>query len=103
MPDGCYEIYAIWGSICSTPGISSREWTGGALTFRPWGRGRFALLVRRFQDMAVGDGYSLVRDFHLAEDAAQEAFFEAYPPEPTARAGEVATAASRRRTRDDPG
>ena len=40
--------------------------------------GAFALLVRRFQDMAVGYGYSLVRDFHLAEDAAQEAFFEAY-------------------------
>ena len=40
--------------------------------------GAFALLVRRFQDMAVGYGYSMLRDFHLAEDAAQEAFFEAY-------------------------
>jgi len=38
----------------------------------------FAVLVRRFQDMAVGYGYSVLRDFHLAEDAAQEAFFEAY-------------------------
>ena len=40
--------------------------------------GAFALLVRRFQDMAVAYGYSMLRDFHLAEDAAQEAFFEAY-------------------------
>jgi RNA polymerase sigma factor (sigma-70 family) len=38
----------------------------------------YEALVRRFQDMAVGYGYSILRDFHLAEDAAQEAFFEAY-------------------------
>jgi RNA polymerase sigma factor (sigma-70 family) len=38
----------------------------------------YGVIVRRFQDMAVGYGYSLLRDFHLAEDAAQEAFFEAY-------------------------
>src|SRR6185312_7492303 len=38
----------------------------------------FAALVRRFQDMAVGYGYSILHDFQLAEDAAQEAFFEAY-------------------------
>jgi RNA polymerase sigma factor (sigma-70 family) len=35
-------------------------------------------IVRRFQDMAVGYGYSILRDFQLAEDAAQEAFLEAY-------------------------
>ena len=35
-------------------------------------------LVRRFQDMAVGYAYSLLGDFHLAEDAAQEAFIRAY-------------------------
>ena len=35
-------------------------------------------IVRRFQDMAVGYGYAILRDFQLAEDAAQEAFFEAY-------------------------
>jgi DNA-directed RNA polymerase specialized sigma24 family protein len=28
--------------------------------------------------MAVGYGYSILHDFQLAEDAAQEAFFEAY-------------------------
>lgn len=35
-------------------------------------------LVRRFQDMAVDYAYSLLGDFHLAEDAAQEAFVRAY-------------------------
>src|SRR5258708_1064608 len=38
----------------------------------------YELIVRRFQDMAVGYGYSILHDFQLAEDAAQEAFFEAY-------------------------
>jgi RNA polymerase sigma factor (sigma-70 family) len=38
----------------------------------------FETLVRRFQDMAVGYGYSLLGDIQLAEDAAQEAFFEAF-------------------------
>jgi RNA polymerase sigma factor (sigma-70 family) len=38
----------------------------------------FGILVRRFQDMAVGYGYSILHDFQLAEDAAQESFFEAY-------------------------
>lgn len=45
----------------------------------------FAALVRRFQDMAVGYGYSMLHDFHLAEDAAQEAFFEAYRSLPKLR------------------
>jgi RNA polymerase sigma factor (sigma-70 family) len=38
----------------------------------------YAILVWRFQDMAVGYGYSILGDFQLAEDAAQEAFLEAY-------------------------
>jgi len=38
----------------------------------------YEAIVRRFQDMAVGYGYSILRDFQLAEDAAQEAFLEAY-------------------------
>ena len=37
----------------------------------------YAAIVRRFQDMAVGYGYSLLGDLHLAEDAAQEAFVSA--------------------------
>jgi len=38
----------------------------------------FDRIVRRFQDMAVGYAYSILGDVHLAEDAAQEAFIEAY-------------------------
>ena len=38
----------------------------------------YSALVRRFQDMAVGYAYSILGDFHLAEDAAQEAFVRAY-------------------------
>jgi RNA polymerase sigma factor (sigma-70 family) len=38
----------------------------------------FAEVVRRFQDMAIGYGYSLLRDLQLAEDVAQEAFLDAY-------------------------
>ncbi len=38
----------------------------------------FAELVRRYQDMAVGYAVSVLGDFHLAQDASQEAFLEAY-------------------------
>lgn len=38
----------------------------------------FEALVREFWDMAVGYAYSILPDFHLAEDAAQEAFVECY-------------------------
>ncbi len=38
----------------------------------------FALLVLRFQDMAVGYAYATLGDMQLAEDAAQEAFIDAY-------------------------
>ena len=38
----------------------------------------YATLVARFQDMAVGYASSLLGDWHLAQDAAQEAFVEAY-------------------------
>ena len=42
-------------------------------------------IVRRFQGMAVGYAYSILGDFHLAEDAAQEAFIEAYQCLPNLR------------------
>src|ERR1044072_3587333 len=45
----------------------------------------YAAVVWRFQDMAVGYGYALLRDFQLAEDAAQEAFLEAYRSLPSLR------------------
>ncbi|MBN1919353.1 MAG: sigma-70 family RNA polymerase sigma factor [Verrucomicrobia bacterium] len=38
----------------------------------------FGRIVRRFQDMAYGYAYSILGDFHLAQDAAQEAFVDAY-------------------------
>jgi RNA polymerase sigma factor (sigma-70 family) len=38
----------------------------------------FESLVARFQDMAVGYAYSILNDFGLAQDAAQEAFIQAY-------------------------
>ena len=39
----------------------------------------YGRIIQRFQDMAVGYAYSILGDFHLAEDAVQEAFIEAYP------------------------
>ena len=38
----------------------------------------YGQVVKRLQDLAVGYGYSILGDFHLAEDAAQDAFLEAY-------------------------
>lgn len=38
----------------------------------------FNEIVRRFQDMAFGCAYAVLGDFHLAEDAAQEAFLAAW-------------------------
>jgi len=38
----------------------------------------YAHMVRNFQDMAMGYAYALLKDFHLAQDAAQEAFIDAY-------------------------
>lgn len=38
----------------------------------------FEQILRRFQDMAVAYSCSLLGDFHLAEDAAQAAFVDAY-------------------------
>src|SRR4051794_34069778 len=38
----------------------------------------FAQLVRRFKGMVLGIALSRVRDWHLAEDVAQETFVEAY-------------------------
>ena len=36
--------------------------------------GAYDQVVRRFQDMAVGYCYTILGDFHLAHDAAVEAF-----------------------------
>jgi len=38
----------------------------------------YGRIVRQFQDMAYGSAYAILGDFHLAQDAAQEAFIEAH-------------------------
>ena len=45
----------------------------------------FGKLVRRFQDMALGYAYSILGRFDLAEDAAQEAFIQAWGDLPKLR------------------
>jgi RNA polymerase sigma factor (sigma-70 family) len=45
----------------------------------------FERLVDRFQDMAVGYAYSILNDFGLAEDAAQDAFIQLYSDLPKLR------------------
>lgn len=49
--------------------------TGGAPAE---GHAAFGELVARYQDMAFACAYSVLGDFHLAEDAAQEAFVTAW-------------------------
>src|SRR5947209_6980010 len=67
----------------------------------------FAAIVGRFQDMAHGCAFALLGDWHLAEDAAQTAFIEAWRGlnqlrEPRAFAGwlrRIVVSQCRRRTR----
>lgn len=47
--------------------------------------GAFGRVVERFQRMACAVAYTVVGDVHLAEDAAQEAFIEAYRCLPSLR------------------
>jgi RNA polymerase sigma factor (sigma-70 family) len=54
------------------------NWIAGVSEARDGDLAAFDAVVRRFQDMAVGYAYSILGDFPLAEDAAQEAFIQAY-------------------------
>lgn len=45
----------------------------------------YGVVVGRFQDMAYGYAYAYLGDFHMAQDAAQEAFIEAYQCLPSLR------------------
>lgn len=49
----------------------------------------FGILVRRFQDMGVGYAFSILNDFHLSEDVAQEAFIEVYKKLPQLQKNEA--------------
>jgi RNA polymerase sigma-70 factor (ECF subfamily) len=53
------------------------HWGTAVACARPGDPAAFGQLVRRFQDMAVAYAYSMLGDFQLAEDAAQEAFVQA--------------------------
>ncbi len=67
------------GHIVDTRERDAVDEIGDLITRSAQGDGRaYGEVVRRFQDMAVGYAYSLLRDFQLAEDAAQEAFVHAY-------------------------
>ena len=55
-----------------------QEWMNNLALAKQGDLTAFNLVVREFQDMAIGYAYSILNDFHLAEDAAQEAFVEAY-------------------------
>lgn len=48
-------------------------------------RAAFGEIVLRYQDMAYGCAYAILGDFHLAQDAAQEAFLTAYRELPKLR------------------
>lgn len=54
------------------------DWRAQVLQAQSGDLASFDMIVRRFRDMAVGYAYSVLGDFHLAEDVAQEAFIGAY-------------------------
>ncbi len=55
--------------------VTTARHSDGALAER---HAAFGQLVARFQDLAFGCAYAVLRDFYLAEDAAQQAFFAAW-------------------------
>lgn len=61
------------------------EWASLVTRARRGDTEAFDGIVRRFQHMAFGYAYSILRDFDLAEDAAQEAFTEAFVQLPSLR------------------
>ncbi len=54
------------------------DWRADVVAAQGGDKAAFDRLVRQFKHMAAGYAYSVLRDFHLAEDAAQEAFIQAY-------------------------
>src|SRR5512135_2178678 len=54
------------------------EWQAHVVAAQQGDLDAFDALVRQFEDMAVGYAYSVLGDFAAAEDAAQDAFVQAY-------------------------
>lgn len=69
----------------SDGGRSVPDLAGLVLTAQNGDLDAFAEIVSRFQDMAYLVAYAMLGDFQLAEDAAQEAFVDAYLSLPTLR------------------
>ncbi|MHB0877657.1 MAG: sigma-70 family RNA polymerase sigma factor [Anaerolineae bacterium] len=61
------------------------DWTEQVVAAQQGDLAAFEAVVRRFQDMAIAYAYSILGDFHLAEDAAQEAFLGVYNDLPMLR------------------
>lgn len=55
-----------------------RDWKNSLVRAQQGDLAAFDVVVKQFQGMAVGYAYSILHDFQLAEDAAQEAFIQAY-------------------------
>jgi RNA polymerase sigma factor (sigma-70 family) len=55
-----------------------KEWHKLVVKAKEGDIGAFDSLIRAFRDMAVGYAYSILGDFPLAEDAAQEAFVQVF-------------------------
>ena len=69
----------VWVVLCSMRTLMSGTSISSLVVRAQTGdRATYDRIVHRFQDMAVGYARSLLGDFHLAEDGAQEAFVGAW-------------------------
>jgi len=59
-------------------GVDVEELTSLVIRAQDGDMSAYSQIVQRFQDMAYGSAYAILGNFHLAEDAAQEALIEAY-------------------------
>jgi RNA polymerase sigma factor (sigma-70 family) len=61
-----------------TPKLQPKTLISSVTKAQKGDRDAYSQIVRQFQDLAVGYAYSILKNFSLAEEAAQEAFLEAY-------------------------
>ena len=61
-----------------TPKLRQEKLTILVIKAQKGDRHAYSQIVKQFQDLAVGYAYSILRNFLLAEEAAQEALIEAY-------------------------